>query len=167
MDRRQIAVFDEIYSFMGFESGRRLLDSLARRSRHMGLMPFFATQQLSDVLQYPETQSILDNCQTQFLFSQSRNVVDRITTILNLTDQERSLLQQLRQVRGVYSSAFFVYGQMRNVLTVRPDPVTRWLNTSEPTYDLPRLNAALDVAGGDIWEAVRGLIRSGSSQEER
>jgi len=160
LNRRQVVVFDEIYAFMGFESGRRLLDALARRSRHMGLMPFFATQQLSDVLNYKETRSILDNCQTQFLFTQARNVVDRVTDILKLSDQERGHLENLRQVRGVYSSAFFVYGAQRNILTIRPDPVTRWLNTSEPTYDVPRVKQALAASGGDIWEAVRGLIAS-------
>jgi hypothetical protein len=158
LNRRQIVVFDEIYAFMGFESGRRLLDALARRSRHMGLMPFFATQQLSDVLSFKETRGILDNCQTQFLFSQARNVVDRITDILHLSDQERGHLENLSQVRGVYSSAFFVYGAQRNILTIRPDPVTRWLNTSEPTYDVPRMKQALAASGGDIWEAVRGLM---------
>jgi len=158
LNRRQLVVFDEIYAFMGFEAGRRLLDALARRSRHMGLMPFFATQQLSDVLNYKETQSILDNCQTQFLFSQARNVVDKVTDILKLSDQERRHLENLKQVRGVYSSAFFVYGAQRNILTIRPDPVTRWLNTSEPTFDVPRVEQALSAAGGDIWEAVRALI---------
>ncbi len=160
MERRQIVVFDEIHSFMGFESGRRLLDALARRSRHMGLMPFFATQQLSDVLDYKETRSILDNCQTQFLFAQARNVIDRVTDLLKLTDHERVHLENLRQVRGVYSTAFFVYGSQRNIITVRPDPVTRWLNTTEPTHDLPRLNRALRDAGGDIWAAVRALAQA-------
>lgn len=162
LNRRQIVVFDEIYSFMGFESGRRLLDALARRSRHMGLMPFFATQQLSDVLDYKETRSILDNCQTQFLFTQARNVVERIAEMLKLTDQERHHLENLRQVRGVFSNAFFVHGNRRNILTVRPDPVTRWLNTSEPTYDLPRLNEALAASGGDIWRAVQTLMMAES-----
>lgn len=162
VNRRQLVVFDEIYSFMGFESGRRLLDALARRSRHMGLMPFFATQQLSDVLNFKETRSILDNCQTQFLFTQARTVVERVTDILKLSDQERRHLENLRQVRGVYSSAFFVYGNQRNILTIRPDPVTRWLNTSEPTFDVPRVERALSASGGDIWEAVRALISTES-----
>jgi hypothetical protein len=165
--RRQVVVFDEIYAFMGFESGRRLLDALARRSRHMGLMPFFATQQLSDVLQYKETQSILDNCQTQFLFTQARNVIERITEVLKLSDQERLHLERLGQVRGVYSTAFFVYGAKRNILTIRPDRITRWLNTTEPTYDVPRLHEALRASGGDIWQAVRALVAADAAREAR
>jgi len=133
----------------------------------MGLMPFFATQQLSDVLQYKETQSILDNCQTQFLFTQARNVIERITEVLKLSDQERLHLERLGQVRGVYSTAFFVYGAKRNILTIRPDRITRWLNTTEPTYDVPRLHEALRASGGDIWQAVRALVAADAAREAR
>jgi hypothetical protein len=160
LGRRQIVVFDEIRSFMGFQAGRSLLDALARRSRHMGLMPFFATQQLGDVLEHPETRAILDNCQTQFLFAQSRSVAERIGRLLELNEQELARIQSLTQVRGAYSNAFFVHGTSRNILTVRPDPATRWLNTTEPTYDLPRLERALKESGGDIWEAIRELVAS-------
>jgi hypothetical protein len=155
---RQIGVIDEMYFFMKFNSGRSLLDNLARRSRHLGLMPFFATQQLADVMSYPETRSILDNCQTMFLFKQAKNVVDSITEILRLTDREREHLESLQQVRGVYSNAFFIYGSQRNILTVRPDPATRWINTTEPTYDVPRVSAAIAAAGGDAWAAVETLV---------
>jgi hypothetical protein len=160
---RQVGVVDEMAMFLRHAAGRSLLFNLARRSRHLGLMPFFATQELGDALQYEETTAILNNCQTFFLFSQARNVIDRITATLSLTDQEQGLLENLRQVRGVYSTCFFIYGKdQRNVLTIRPDPATRWLNTTEPTYDVPRMALAMDEAGGDVWEAVRRLMASGA-----
>lgn len=160
---RQIGVVDEMAMIMRTRAGRDLLANLARRSRHLGLMPFFATQELADVLQYPETTAILNNCKTQFLFSQARNVIDKITDILSLTDQERTHLENLQQVRGEYSTAFFIYGKKRNILTIRPDQATRWLNTTEPTYDVPRVNAALERSGGDIWDAVKSLIAGAKS----
>ena len=155
---RQIAVLDELYFFMLFAPGRSLLDNLARRSRHLGLMCFFATQQLDDVLLHPETPAILRNSDTKLLFRQDRSVIDKLTTLLSLTDQEKSQLESLRQVRGQYSNAFLIYGPMRNILTVRPDPASRWLNTTEPTYDVPRRARALEAAGGDPWAAVRLLL---------
>jgi hypothetical protein len=134
------------------------LDNLARRSRHLGLMCFFATQQLDDVLLHPETPAILRNSDTKLLFRQDRSVIDKLTTLLSLTDQEKGQLESLRQVRGQYSNAFLIYGPMRNILTVRPDPASRWLNTTEPTYDVPRRARALEAAGGDPWAAVRLLL---------
>jgi type IV secretory pathway VirB4 component len=155
---RQVAVLDELYFFMLFASGRRLLDNLARRSRHLGLMCFFATQQLDDVLLHPETPAILRNSDTKILFRQDRSVIDKLAALLSLTDQEKDQLESLRQVRGQYSNAFLIYGSMRNILTVRPDPVSRWLNTTEPTYDVPRRSKALEAAGGDPWAAVQLLL---------
>jgi hypothetical protein len=155
---KQIAVLDEMYFFMLFSPGRRLLDNLARRSRHLGLCCFFATQQLDDVLLYPETPAILRNSDTKILFRQDKSIIDKLASLLSLTDQERSQLESLRQVRGSYSNAFFIYGGTRNILTVRPDPITRWLNTTEPTYDVPRRAKALEQTGGEPWAAIRLLL---------
>ncbi len=155
---RQIGVIDELYFFMLFSAGRKLLDNLARRSRHLGLNPFFATQQLNDVLKYDETRSILDNSQTKLLFSQAPNVIEKISDLLALSDTEKFLLASIKQERGVYSQCYFTYGPFRNILTIRPDPATRWLNTTEPTYDIPRLKEALAKTGNDAWAAVRLLM---------
>ena len=157
---RQIAVVDEMAMFMRSKPGRTLLANLARRSRHLGLNPFFATQELNDVLQYDETTAILNNCKTLFLFSQARNVITKITETLSLTDQETRHLENLQMVKGVYSNCFNIYGNHRNIVTVRPDRYTRWLNTTEPTYDVPRVKAALESSGGNIWAAVKKLVET-------
>ena len=155
---KQIAVLDEMYFFMLFKSGRTMLDNLSRRSRHLGLVCMMATQQLDDVLLYPETPSILRNAPTKVLYQQDKSVVEKLTGLLGLSDQEQHHLASLRTVKGQFSNCLWLYGDKRNILTVRADPATRWLNTTEPNYDVPRRDKALAQAGGDPWEAVRLLI---------
>ncbi|HTB22615.1 MAG TPA: hypothetical protein VK914_07915 [bacterium] len=159
---RQIAVLDELYFFMLFKSGRTMLDNLSRRSRHLGLACIMATQQLDDVLLYPETPSILRNAPTKVLYQQDKSVVEKLTGLLGLSDQEQAHLASLRTVKGQFSNCLYLYGSKRNILTIRADPATRWLNTTEPNFDLPRRDKALAQAGGDPWEAVKLLIAQGA-----
>jgi hypothetical protein len=156
---KQICVVDEVYMMMQFPEGRKLLANLARRSRHMGLVSFFATQQLTDVMKYPdETKAIMDNAEVKLIFKQPREVVNQLVGLLGLTDQEAARLESLDQVKGHYSQAFTIYGSQRNVLTIRPDPVLRWICTSDTESDLPRVAEALKASGNEVWQAVFSLI---------
>jgi len=161
LGRRQLHCIDEAWYLARFSAGIEYLLNLAKRSRHLGLMVMSATQQIGDFLNKPESAQILKSAATITIFKQSSTDLEHLQNIFELNDREKQILSSLHQVRGKYSQALMIIGEHKNTLNIRADAMARWICTSEPTYDTPKRNKALEKTGGNAWEAVFDLIEQG------
>ena len=120
------------------------------------------TQQINDFLGQPEAAQFLKSAATTTIFKQSSTDLPLLKPLLELNDMEANILSGLFQERGRFSQAFFISGDKKNTIYIRPDAVLRWIATSEPTYDVPARNKAIEEAGGDVWKAITKLVSKGA-----
>ena len=161
LGKKQILCVDEAWYLARFTGGRSFLLELAKRSRHLGLMVLMATQQINDFLGQPEAAQFLKSAATTTIFKQSSTDLPLLKPLLELNDMETNILSGLFQERGRFSQAFFISGDKKNTIYIRPDAVLRWIATSEPTYDVPARNKAIEESGGDVWKAITKLVSKG------
>ncbi len=161
LGKKQILCIDEAWYLARFSGGRSFLLELAKRSRHLGLMVMIATQQIGDFLGQPEAAQVLKSAPTVTFFRQSSTDLNHLQNLFELNATETKILSGLYQERGRFSQAFYISGDSKNTIYVRPDPVLRWIATSEPTFDVPARNRALEDAGGDLWKAITNLAEKG------
>jgi len=161
LNKKQILCVDEAWYLARFSGGRSFLLELAKRSRHLGLMVIIATQQIGDFLQQVEAAQVLKSSPTITIFRQSPTDLEHLRELFSLNEREAQILSMLHQERGRYSQAFYISGDIKNTIYVRPDAALRWIATSEPTYDVPARNKELELTAGNPWRAVINLIDKG------
>ena len=161
LGKKQILCVDEAWYLARFTGGRAFLLELAKRSRHLGLMVLMATQQINDFLGQPEAAQFLKSAATTTIFKQSSTDLPLLQPLLELNAMETNILSGLFQERGRFSQAFFISGDKKNTIYIRPDAVLRWIATSEPTYDVPARNKAIEESNGNIWQAIIKLVSKG------
>jgi hypothetical protein len=88
--------------------------------------------------------------------------MDHLQNIFALNDTEKRILSSLYQERGKYSQAFYISGDSKNTIYVRPDAVLRWIATSEPTHDVPARNKELIETDNNHWKAILNLVERGA-----
>jgi hypothetical protein len=160
--KKQILCIDEAWYLARFTGGHNFLLELAKRSRHLGLMALTATQQIGDFLGQPEAAQILKSAATMTLFKQSPTDLENLKNFLNLNSTEAAVIAGLSQERGKYSQAFYISGDIKNTICIRPDPVSRWIATSEPTHDVPARNNELKKTNNNYWQAILNLAEKGA-----
>jgi type IV secretory pathway VirB4 component len=162
LGKKQILCVDEAWYLARFTGGRAFLLELAKRSRHLGLMVLMATQQINDFLGQPEAAQFLKSAVTKTIFKQSSTDLPLLQSLLELNARETDILSGLFQERGRFSQAFYISGDIKNTIYIRPDAVLRWIATSEPTFDVPARNKAIEESNGNIWQAITKLVSKGA-----
>lgn len=158
---KSILVADEFWHMVAREETGEYANSLARRSRHLGMALLVATQQLSD-LDTPSGRALLKNATQHVFLQQNPSEVDWAQATLNLTDQEAAVIKRLKTVKGSHAGAFWSNGERgRGQVAIRLGPTEQWAYTSDPVRDVPRRAAAITAHGGNVWGGIAELARQG------
>ena len=129
--RRKIIVFDEVWALLATEAGSKLISELYRTLRKYGAGVISVSQGIQDFAAGEYSTGILANVGTIFVLKQSATMnMDRVREILNLSDREAIIAQQLTQVKGEYSEVL-VTGAESFVGRVVPTPYEYWIATSD------------------------------------
>jgi len=151
-----ILVGDEFWAFVRGALGQYAND-LARRLRKLGLTLLVASQQLTD-LDNEQGRALVANSTQQIFLGQHLRELEAMRRQLALSDEEEQLISQLRTVKGAYSEAFWVNGDVgRGKIVVPLGPIEYWAYTSEPLRDVPLRDQKISEHGGDVWAAVHDL----------
>lgn len=159
--KKQMLMVDEVWTLLRFEAGVTFAMNLSKRSRHMGLVCAFATQQQSDILSSPDAAQLFKNVEVFILFKQSDADLDNLQKNLDLNDQEKALIASLDQVKGEYSDAFVKMGKLgSNVIKIRPNPPLNWIATTNKT-DAPIKARVLKEENYNYEKAIERLVAGG------
>lgn len=151
-----ILVGDEFWAFVRGALGQYAND-LARRLRRLGLTLLVASQQLTD-LDNEQGRALVANSTQQIFLGQHLRELEAMRRQLALSDEEEQLISQLRTVKGAYSEAFWVNGDIGRGKIVLPlGAIEYWAYTSEPLRDVPLRDQKIAEHGGDVWAAVYDL----------
>jgi type IV secretory pathway VirB4 component len=159
--KKQLLMVDETWTLARFEAGVTFLLNLSKRSRHMGLVCAFATQQMADFFANPDAAQLFKNVENFILFKQSDADLDNLRKNLELNEQERALIANLDQVKGEYSDAFVKMGKLgSNVVKIRPNPPLNWIATTNKT-DAPIKARVLKEENYNYEKAIERLVAGG------
>jgi type IV secretory pathway VirB4 component len=159
--KKQLLMVDETWTLARFEAGVTFLLNLSKRSRHMGLVCAFATQQMADFLNNPDAAQLFKNVENFILFKQSDADLGNLQKNLDLNDQERALIAGLDQVKGEYSDAFVKMGKLgSNIVKIRPNPPLNWIATTNKT-DAPIKARVLKEENYNYEKAIERLVATG------
>jgi hypothetical protein len=84
---------------------------------------------------------------------QQRGDINVLKDTLKLNEQEISLIQSLEQRKGVFSEAFMIEGDHRQVIRIFPTPLEYWVSTSDAKDSL-FINEQMNE-GKSLFEAVK------------
>jgi hypothetical protein len=161
--KKQLLMVDETWTLARFAAGVTFLLNLSKRSRHMGLVCAFATQQMSDFMNNPDAAQLFKNVENFILFKQSDADLGNIQKNLDLNDQEKALIGSLDQVKGEYSDAFVKFGKLgSNLVKIRPNPPLNWIATTNKT-DAPIKARVLKEENYNYEKAIERLVATGGN----
>jgi len=91
--QKMVVLLDELHTVFPYQEARRIVERFYRTARKRHVSPWSATQSLKDYAGYKETEAILENAESIFLFRHSEGARDflRKNTQLNNSQVERVL----------------------------------------------------------------------------
>jgi hypothetical protein len=154
---RSIMLIDEAWHIVRRPETGEYANDLALRARHLGLWLVVLSQQLSQ-FDTEHGLALLRNSTQQMLLAQHPNELDFVQAALQLSDEERRLVGQLKTVKGSHAQMLWINGTRgRGRVSLRVGPTEYWSFTSDQATDAPRRAAALATHHGDAWAAVGEL----------
>lgn len=151
--------YDETWSIVGQEHTGRAFNDIARRSRHLGLVMWCATQRLED-FDTPWGRALLSSATNQVFLAQKPRDFAVLERLAGLSAHELDLIRtHVHTNVGREARAYWINGSRgRGVVSYRVGPTGYWMATSHPT-DRPRRERAVRAAGGeDLWAAIDALL---------
>ena len=123
-------ILDEAWQFLQSQAAASFMEYAARTFRKTGSGITFITQGVEEIAQSAIGHAIINNTSTKVVMSQ-RGDIKLLTDTLKLNPQEVALVQSLEQRKGVYSEAFLISGENRQVIRIYPSPLEYWVSTSD------------------------------------
>jgi len=161
---------DEGWFMSEFMGAAAHLNDWARRSRHMGLILAFASQQLSDLMK-PGTKPIFDAASLRCVFRladvrEQEDTAAWAATVLHCTLEEAHTLTGLPQGSMVLMTQTKDGSRRRGEVQVLAPPLEYQCFTTETWADVPRRNEAV-ARLGSVGAAIKELAAAGASTAGR
>jgi conjugal transfer ATP-binding protein TraC len=145
-------ILDEAWQLLKSEAASGFMEYAARTFRKTGSAITFITQGIDEIAASSIGSAIINNTAIKVILSQ-RGDTNLLRDTLKLNSKELSLIQGLEQRMGVYSEAFLIEGDHRQVIRIYPGPLEYWISTSNKD-DNNYLNSLRD-SGLDLAQAVQ------------
>lgn len=153
---RSIVWLDEGWSWAREPALAEYIQTLARQSRHLGLLFGVMSQDAEDF--EGDAAAVLRNASIRILLRQDEAMLEYLSASLRLSPEQVSKLGDLRSLKGQFSEALVMNGYRgAGRVTMRMGPAEYWAYSSDPNHDVPLRNRALEEADGNIWKALASL----------
>ncbi len=123
-------ILDEAWQLLKSQAAAGFMEYAARTFRKTGSGITFITQGVEEIAQSPIGSAIINNTSQKVVMSQ-RGDTKLLADTLKLNSQEIGLIQGLQQKKGVFSEAFLIEGEHRQVIRIYPSPLEYWISTSD------------------------------------
>lgn len=135
----KFVVFDECWQLLENEAGARFLGEVFRTFRKYKASAIAISQTMDDFANSKVSSAILPNASVKWLLKQTGGNLPSLEKILRLSDREIRLVESVSSKKGLYSEAFLIAGDDRQVVTVESTPLEYWLATTDPA-DIKAMN---------------------------
>jgi type-IV secretion system protein TraC len=129
--RDKYLVLDEAWRLLASRDTAEFFVNVAKTYRKLHAALVVVTQQLDD-LKGDMGEMIRKETKTRIFLQQSAETVREIAELLELSEGEKSGLQSLRKVDGLYSEALVVSPSTRGVAVLAPSSLEYWAFTTKP-----------------------------------
>jgi hypothetical protein len=160
----EMLVVDEGWFITRYTQAGFWLEQLARRARHIGLIFFFVTQQLSDLTDNETAATIFNASSLKCMFQQSDvrssrgvDMIEWLATTLQISLDEARKLPTLPVGQMMLFRSLKGQRPRRGIVDVKASPLEYWIFTTEPNVDVPARRVAIAEAGGDTLQGVLAL----------
>jgi len=165
----EFLAIDEGWFMSDFMGAAAHLNDWARRSRHMGLILAFASQQLSDLIK-PGTKPIFDAASLRCAFRladvrEHEDTAAWAATVLQCTLEEAHTLTGLPQGSMLLITQTKDGSRRRGEVQVLAPPLEYQCFTTETWADVPRRNEAI-ARLGSVGAAIKELAAAGAATGE-
>lgn len=123
-------LLDEAWELLQSQAAASFMEYAARTFRKTGSGITFITQGVEEIIKSPIGSAIMNNTATKVVMSQKGDLKP-LETALKLNSREASLIQSLEQRKGIFSEAFLIEGDHRQVVRIYPSPLEYWISTSD------------------------------------
>lgn len=137
---KKFLVFDECWKLLKSEAGLIFIEEVFRTFRKYNSSAIAISQDMSDFSKSKIASAIMPNCSTKWLLLQNQVDETRMKEMLNLNENEVSLVRSLCQEKGRFSEAFLMTGSDHAVVVIESTPLEYWIATTDPK-DLAALRA--------------------------
>jgi type IV secretory pathway VirB4 component len=138
--RMKFLVFDECWRLLENEAGLSFIEEVFRTFRKYFASAVAISQNIDDFAKSRIAGAILSNSAVKWILMQKGADQKRLGEVLQLNENEMSLVASLVQERGRYSEAFLLSGDDRAVVAIESTPLEYWLATTDPR-DLAAIRA--------------------------
>lgn len=145
-------ILDEAWQHLQSPAATSFMEYAARTFRKTGSGITFITQAVDEIVASPIASAILNNTAMKVVMQQ-RGDLNILKDALKLNEQEISLIQSLEQRKGVFSEAFMIEGDHRQVIRIFPTPLEYWVSTSDAKDNL--LLTQHTSNGLTLFEAIK------------
>jgi len=145
-------LLDEAWELLQSQAAASFMEYAARTFRKTGSGITFITQGVEEIVKSPIGSAIMNNTAMKVVMSQKGDLRP-LETALKLNLRELSLIQSLEQRKGVFSEAFLIEGDHRQIVRIYPGPLEYWISTSDSKDN--KYLAELKASGLDLSEAIK------------
>lgn len=145
-------LLDEAWQHLQSPAATSFMEYAARTFRKTGSGITFITQAVDEIVASPIASAILNNTAMKVVMQQ-RGDINILREALKLNEQETALIQSLEQRKGVFSEAFMIEGDHRQVIRIFPTPLEYWVSTSDAKDNL-FINEQIAL-GKNLFEAIK------------
>jgi conjugal transfer ATP-binding protein TraC len=128
----KFVVFDECWRLLESDSGSAFIGEVFRTFRKYFASAIAISQNIDDFAKSKVANAILSNTSIKWVLTQKGADQSRLREVLQLNDQEMSLISQLHQKRGEYSQSFLMAEDKHCVVNIEPYPLEYWIATTDP-----------------------------------
>lgn len=159
---QEMLVIDEGWFVSTYAGAARQLNDWARRSRHLGLLFAFASQQISDMTDNPAAKPIFDAASLKCIFklhdvrTGDQDTIAWAQGVLHIAEEEARALTRLHNGQMVLFRESKDGTQRRGEVDVMAPPLEKWTFTTETWTDVPARKAAI-ARHGSMIAAIKHL----------
>jgi len=159
---QEMLIVDEGWFIAKYAGAARQLNDWARRSRHLGLLFAFASQQIGDMTDNDAARPIFDAASLKCVFKLhdvrpgDQDTIAWAQGVLHIAEEEARGLTRLRNGQMVLFRESKDGTQRRGEVDVMAPPLERWTFTTETWTDVPARNAAV-ARYGSMVAAIKHL----------
>jgi len=130
--QRKFLIMDECWRLLESDAGASFTQDVFRTFRKYYASAIAISQNIDDFARSKVATAILPNTSIRWILRQKGADKSRLKDVLDLNDNELSLIDSLRQERGIYSEAFLMAQDNRAVVSIESTPLEYWLATTDP-----------------------------------
>lgn len=125
-------VFDECWKLLENEAGSSFIAEVFRTFRKYYASAIAISQNIDDFAKSKVSGAILSNSAIKWILMQKGADRKRLQEVLQLNENEMTLVSSLSQKRGEYSEAFLMAQDNKSVVSIESTPLEYWIATTDP-----------------------------------